>query len=217
MGNTASNPAPQSNHSQSPVRRGSPARASSTSSHRVHRSLRTKKKSLELPDLASLALTPASSSPASSPHGAYRRPRASSPIPIPTSAQPSQPSFRPQNNLPSAAHIAFNNARDEGASTETYRGRYNKSYLMSPLPSTRSFMSRVQEISPVRDDNLHRPEFVPEIVHSTLPLALVKAEEDLDHPEPVSVRIIWRGGGSSVVLARAGDDNWQGRQPMEFE
>lgn len=220
MGNTtsSSNPASQHNHSQSPVRRGSPARPpSSTSSHRVHPSLRTKKKSLELPDLASLALTPSSSSPASvSPHGAHRRPRASSPIPIPISAQPTPQTFRPQNNLPSAAHLALNNYNRDPSTFNVPRGRYRSSYLPSANPSTRSFMSRVQDTSPVREE-LPRPRFVPEVVHSTLPLALIKAEEDATNPEPVSVKIVWHGGGRSVVLARAGDDNWQGRQPMDFD
>ncbi|CCL99256.1 uncharacterized protein FIBRA_01271 [Fibroporia radiculosa] len=207
MGNTTSNPASHSAHSHSPARRGSPARPPSAASQRVHRSLRTKKKSLELPDLASLALTPAGSpSPASvSPHGAYRRPRASSPIPIPTSAQPPQPTFRPQNNLPSAAHIALSNYNDHT--------RNNKSYLTN---ASRSFMYRVQEHSPPRED-IHKSGFVPEVVYSTLPLALHKAEEDTGNPEPVSVKITYRGAGKAVVLARAGDENWQGRQPMEFD
>ncbi|KAH9936131.1 uncharacterized protein B0H18DRAFT_972356 [Fomitopsis serialis] len=204
MGNTASNPQSHPSHrTQSPIRRGSPAR--SPSNHRVHRSLRQKKRSLELPDLASLALTPASSSPSSvSPHGAYRRP--TSPIPIPISA-PVQQNFGPQNNLPSAARLALNNARNGS--------RYDRSY-MNVYPSTRSFMSRLQEHSPPREE-LPRTEFVPEIVHSTLPLALVKAEEELSNPEPVQVKIVYRGSGQSVILTRAGDDNWQGRQPMQFD
>lgn len=84
-------------------------------------------------------------------------------------------------------------------------------------------------------------EFVQETVHSTIPLALLKAEEEFaanitngaeengqpipnrptppfDEPkEPVNVKITWNGGGKSVLLARAGDDNWKGRQPMESE
>ena len=35
--------------------------------------------------------------------------------------------------------------------------------------------------------------------------------------DPVPVKIVWKGGGSEVVLARAGDDEWKGRQPMERE
>lgn len=84
----------------------------------------------------------------------------------------------------------------------------------------------------------NQQEFVQEIVHSTLPLALHKAEANLvvssgvlegngqpifnrssrpsdDLKEPINVKITWRGGGKSVALARAGDDDWKGRQPME--
>ncbi|GBE85126.1 carbohydrate-binding module family 48 protein [Sparassis crispa] len=218
MGNTSSNPAAAANaanpqNTPFPVRLGSPAPPSPNiqQQHRVHRSLRSKKKSLELPDLASLSLTPASSSPSSvSPHPAYRRPPASSPIPIPTSANPPQPTFRPQNNLPSAAHIHMH----DGSQANGHRPRH-KSYLSSAYPSTRSFISGGDQASPPREEPI-RPVFVPEVVYSTLPLALVKAEEETKL-EPVAVKIIWRGGGKSVVLARAGDDNWQGRQPMDFD
>ena len=174
---------------------------------RVHKSLRSKKKSLELPDLASLALTPASTSPNSSPHAAYRRPRASSPIPIPISPQNNAPStFRVQNNFASAAQIALSNGR----------GSRYKSYLSSAYPSTHSFVSRDQDQgSPPRQEPM-KHEFVSEVVTSTLPVAL-KAEGDVHIPEHITVTIKWRGGGKSVYLARAGDDYWKGRQLMEYE
>ncbi|OBZ71196.1 SNF1 protein kinase subunit beta-2 [Grifola frondosa] len=210
MGNTTSNPsavnprpASPSRSAHSPIRHGSPNPASSSS--RVHRSLRTKKKSLELPDLASLTLTPSSPSPASSPHPNYRRPRASSPIPIPTSANPPQPTFRPQNNLPSAAHI--NLRMNDG------RQRH-KSYLSSAYPSTRSFISGDQNSPPNHEPV--KPEFVREVVHSTIPLALVKPEEDVAKPEPVNVKIVWRTEERKLVGTRR-DNNWQGRQPMDFD
>ncbi|KAI0927295.1 hypothetical protein AcV5_007860 [Taiwanofungus camphoratus] len=211
MGNTTSNPASPNSHLRSPVRHASPASASSSiPSHRVHPSLRHKKKSLELPDLSPLTLTPASSSPSAvSPHPAYHRPRASSPIPIPAAPNPPQPTFRPQNNLPSAAHISIDHNEIQ---SNPQHSRY-KSYLSSAYPS---FLSRGQG-SPPNVEEPYKPEFVPEVVHSTLPLALIKAEEDVGKLEPVSVKIAWRGGGKSVILARAGDNNWQGRQPMEFD
>ena len=173
----------------------------------VHRSLRHKKKSLELPDLASLALTPASASPNASPHAAYRRPRASSPIPIPTSPNPPQPTFRVQTNLPSAAHIAGSGNR-----------RYQKSYLSSAYPSSHSFSGREHEQnSPPHQEEPEKHEFQEEIVHSTIPLALLKAEEDAHRPEPVKVKIVWKQSGNKVYLIRAGDNNWQNRQPMQYE
>ena len=187
---------------QSPVSRGgSPV----PSANRVHKSLRSKKKSLELPDLASLTLT--SASPTSSPHPAHRHPRASSPIPIPTPAHPPPQTFRPQNNLPSAARL---DRVVDG------RSRYKSS--LSAFNSTRSFQSAVTD-SPPRPDVPLRPEFIPEVIHSTIPLALEpKHEEDGAHkPEHVNTKITWKGGGKKVILIRAGHDNWQGRQPMEFE
>ncbi|TFY65526.1 hypothetical protein EVJ58_g1932 [Rhodofomes roseus] len=123
------------------------------------------------------------------------------------SLPPVQQAFGPQNNLPSAARLALNNARNSS--------RYDRSYL-NVYPSTRSFMSRLQEHSPPREEP-PRTEFVPEIIHSTLPLALVKAEEELSNPEPVQTKIVYRGSGQSVILTRAGDDSWQGRQPMQFD
>ena len=209
MGNTSSNPQTSNSQfnlparsAQSPIRGGSP---NPSASHRVHRSLRNKKKSLELPDLASLTLT--SASPASSPHPAHRHPRASSPIPIPTPAHPPPQTFRPQNNLPSAARL---DRVVDG------RSRYQSS--LSAFNSTRSFQSAVTD-SPPRPDIPLRPEFVPEVIHSTIPLALEpRHEEDGAHkPEHVNTKITWKGGGKKVVLIRAGHDNWQGRQPMEFE
>lgn len=89
---------------------------------------------------------------------------------------------------------------------------------------------------------LSQPSFVPEIVHSTIPVALAKAQlqlireagggdneygqqEDLsprnvsgeERIEPMAVKIAWHGGGKIVILARAGDDDWKGRVPMERE
>lgn len=67
--------------------------------------------------------------------------------------------------------------------------------------------------------------FQQEVVHSTIPIALHKPldqsiEDDSKRrhkKEEVSMKIYWRGGGKSVILIRAGDDNWKGRQPMEKE
>ncbi|KAI0801976.1 5'-AMP-activated protein kinase beta subunit, interation domain-containing protein [Irpex lacteus] len=212
MGNSTSNaansnlPHNSSRRTQSPAsissRGGSPV-PSANGSHRVHKSLRTKKKSLELPDLASLALTPASSgSPNASPHAAFRRPRASSPIPIPISPRPPPSGYPVQSDIPSAAKLT----------DLTGKSRY-RSYLssVSAYPSMHSG-------SPPRTDISNgRHEFVQEVVHSTIPLALMKAEGEGPRPEHVTVTIKWKSGGRSVILARAGDDYWKGRQPMEYD
>lgn len=227
MGNSTSNaansnlPHNSSRRTQSPAsissRGGSPV-PSANGSHRVHKSLRTKKKSLELPDLASLALTPASSgSPNASPHAAFRRPRASSPIPIPISPRPPPSGYPVQSDIPSAAKLT----------DLTGKSRY-RSYLssVSAYPSMHSVRSDSRERqtapsdqgSPPRTDISNgRHEFVQEVVHSTIPLALMKAEGEGPRPEHVTVTIKWKSGGRSVILARAGDDYWKGRQPMEYE
>lgn len=214
MGNStsnAANPHAHSPHSPSPRRTQSPVSRGGSpvpSSNRVHKSLRSKKKSLELPDLASLALTPASNSPSSSPHGAFRRPRASSPIPIPISPRNNvQGSFRVQGNM-SAAQLAL---------SQNGRGQRYRSYISSANQSTNSFVSKDPEPGLPPHEELHEPGFVPEVVTSTIPIALPKVEMDVNKPEHVTVTIKWRGGGRSVVLARAGDDYWKGRQPMEYE
>lgn len=50
-----------------------------------------------------------------------------------------------------------------------------------------------------------------EVQESTV---LSPIQEDLS-ADPVPYTIVWRGGGSEVILSRAGDDDWKGRQPME--
>ncbi|CDO71665.1 Carbohydrate-Binding Module Family 48 protein [Trametes cinnabarina] len=95
------------------------------------------------------------------------------------------------------------------------QSRYKSS--LSAFNSTRSFQSAAVPDSPPRNNHPLRQEFVPEVVHSTIPIALVKAEEDLHKPEPVNCKIVWRGKGKKVFLIRAGHDNWQGRQPMEYD
>ena len=84
-------------------------------------------------------------------------------------------------------------------------------------------------------------DFIPETVHSTIPVALFKAEEEIhsefdddddgdgeeigtvrpineDEPkEPIPTKIVWQGSGRKLVLARAGGDNWKGRLYMEPE
>jgi hypothetical protein len=81
------------------------------------------------------------------------------------------------------------------------------------------------------------PSFNREVVQSSIPLGLdvdtnlfgeegeeqeppVVPELQIDDStlvEEVAIPIIWRGGGKEVILARAGDDEWNGRQPMEKE
>lgn len=160
----------------------------------THKSLRTKKKSLELPDLASLAITPT----------APRQLIPSQPIPIPVSPNPNPRNHQRPRNVPEESTIDMLVAPPS-------------THIPLHPPSTRSESSARE--SPVSQTD---SPFVPEIVHSTIPIALLKPSvpprpRKDDRTEAVSVKITWRGGGRAVILIRSGDDNWKGRQPMEKE
>ncbi|KAI5122777.1 hypothetical protein M0805_000121 [Coniferiporia weirii] len=231
----------------------------SQNSRLPHRSLRTKRKSLELPDLA-LAITPASSgipsaaAAAAIPGGPYRRPQASSPIAIPTKPGPSggpgavvktnqEPRLKTiptavtnvgEQPMPPMAEVIVQPAAPRGRGNPHIRG--------APLPytSTRSFTGASRGQGPMQSFVLRSHPyggFVPEDVHSSIPLALRKAElgteEEAEKEEnkaqhaakrasteekhPAQVCIVWRGGGKNVELLRAGDNNWKGRQPMDYD
>jgi hypothetical protein len=259
MGNSGSNANHRPNNipnrpQQSPTRRDSHQPGSTSPPNQPHRSLRTKKKSLELPDLANLALTSSNQHQNSvlSPHlPAYRRPPppTTAPIPIPISPNINlngEPRSRPQNNFTSSqaipdilvdepsTHIPF---------PSHHRPRGNPYIRGAPIQynSTRSFTTRGPEQprsqARMRDDP---PALVAETVYSTIPLALRKAEQELakelgkgedydtmlqerkdsagdEIQEPTMVKVSWNGGGKTAFLARALDDNWKGRQPMERE
>ena len=207
----------------------------------VHRSLRTKKRSLELPDLASLSLTPAPShlnSPNHSPRPHGRRPKASSPIPIPSQSPatngadlhyPSHP--RPQ--LPSTTQMPDVLVQQQ-PHTHIPVFPPAQRHRSTPNASTKSFTRPPQppHLQPIRDpEPPPEPEtkvvsFFPEMIRSTIPLGIARANvpqpptrtrlSPIDEPpHPVDMKISWHGGGKTVFLARAGDANWKGRQLME--
>ena len=206
----------------------------------VHRSLRTKKRSLELPDLASLSLSPAPShlnSPNHSPRPHYRRPKASSPIPIPSQSPATngtdhhyQSHPRP-NQLPSTTQMPDVLVQQQPHIPVFPPAQRHRS---TPNASTKSFIrpSQATHLQPIRDtEPPHEPDtklvtFFPETIRSTIPLGLARADipqpptrnrlSPIDEPpHPVDTKISWRGGGKTVFLARAGDANWKGRQLME--
>ena len=223
MGNSASN---ASNPPSRAIRGASPAPGPGV----PHPSLRTKKKSLELPDLASLSLDNTRGRQAKS---------ASIPIPItPPSPfrhyqqsqhpQP-QPEPRAPRHLPSSPDVNLvpsyssfprpNPAAPRGRQQQQQVARMQELYNQSQQPTH----------SPS-----HQRSFQQEVVRSSIPVALTKAlpnelapaEEIVQQEYPqkedlladfVPVKIVWKGGGTRVVLARAGDDEWKGRQLMEKE
>jgi hypothetical protein len=221
------------------------AATSSSTSHATHPSLRTKKKSLELPDLASLAFSNSQHSPYSASNKYQHQITSSSPIPIPISPHVNASSrTRNQNNFQSTDAFLTEPSTHIPIPTNS-RSRQNPHIRGAPMPynSTHSFISKPAQNNQPRmnDSPKHPPPFIPETVHSTIPIALTKAKQELvreageenatvqqhllakqnssgdDPKEPIPVKITWHGGGKSVILARAGHDNWKGRQPMERE
>ena len=225
MGNSASNAQTRTIRESSPVpTAGNP-----------HSSLGAKKKSLELPDLASLSLPQ---------NTRGRQPKTAS-IPIPTSPpspfshylQPQRAprylssttdvdlSVPPQQNLPPFPPPPRPNP-------SAPRGRQQP---ISPRQQQQQ-VARMQELYNQSQQPALSPQrpFQQETVRSSIPVALTKALPNVtqpaqeivqqQHPEKedpladlVPVKIVWNGGGAQVVLARAGDDEWKGRQLMEKE
>ncbi|KAF8956502.1 hypothetical protein BDZ97DRAFT_1925406 [Flammula alnicola] len=293
MGNSASN-------ANNPPRNNNPTaatvRPTSTSPGpgNPHRSLRTKKRSLELPDLASLTL----SAPPQQNHSSSRgRQSKSASIPIPATpqspfnhyqhAQAVQPQRAPLH-LPSTTDVLAEaplqppsthqpfphppppSSRSRGNQQQQQQGQRQQSYQQQqqytqsaprgrqqPISARQQQqVMRIQELydrsqqqhpaappsspaaslsvsSPLRSPN-QRPQFVKEVVRSSIPVLLGKGNLSADAgvdvgeanlspvredllADPVPVKIVWKGGGEEVVLARAGDDEWKGRQPMERE
>lgn len=237
MGNSASN---ASNPPSRTIRAPSP----SPSPGNPHPSLRTKKKSLELPDLASLSL------PQNHHHNTRGRQAKTASIPIPTSPaspfnhyQQAQQTQRAPRHLPSTAdvnpvpqhpnHPPFPPAPRPNPSAP--RGRQQPiSHRQQQQQVTRMQELYNQSQQPTNPPSPSRQTFQQETVRSSIPVALTKAlpneippaDEILEQEYPqkedlladfAPVKIVWRGGGTHVVLARAGDDEWKGRQLMEKE
>ena len=212
MGNSASSP------QYRPIGGASPAPGPGA----PHPSLRTKKKSLELPDLASLSGDNSRGRQAKS---------ASIPIPItpPSPYRHYQQSHHPRApvHLPSTTDVNL---------VESFAS------LPRPNPAAprgrQQQVTRMQELYNQSQQSTHSPShqrsFQQEIVRSSIPVALTKALLPTNKSPPavvqqeytqkeelladfVPVKFVWKGGGTQVVLARAGDDEWKGRQPMEKE
>ena len=223
-----------------------------------HRSMKSRKRSLELPDLASLSLTPATASTRgrqktqsipipSSPQSAFKHYQLANDVhpqrapvllpsttdvlvlPPPSTHQPFPPrgwsaaQQQPQQQIPSAPRGRQQpiSARQQQQVIKIQE-MYDRSQQQQPAapPSSPAGPSSIQQGRPTP------PGFVPEVVHSSSPVLLGKSkglegELAIASPmkeellaDPVPVKIVWKGGGSSVVLARAGDDDWKGRQFM---
>lgn len=188
MGNTPSNNQQDRDRNSSTTRfqqRSSP----SPTPNQPHRSLRHKKRSLELPDLQ-LDITP-------------RRPAATASIPIPTAAEKEKERERPRTKR-----------QQSGLGSKPTSGSEEWSRQVSYLPPTVPPSSLVDapHTPPERDE-----PYQQQIVRSTLPLPLAveTAISPIDTAtQMISVPIIWTGGGTRVFLSRAGDDDWKTQIPM---
>lgn len=284
MGNTTSNANNTSRASTSQRTDHSPASSTGKRDPSIspgpgnpHRSLRTKKKSLELPDFVSLTLTPSTVS-ARGRQKAYT-PSTAIPIPAPTTVKNPFSHYlevrgihpqrhRPRNNFSSNLSISrLHDEFDEVGDLEVPSGRAfpppsraqreqeqreqqqrqqqrspNRQRGRQPPVSSRqqAHVARIQELyensldpHPVAPPSspASAPRYAREIVRSSIPVvlgaaanqtepqennALFTIQEDLS-ADPIPVTIVWKGGGTEVILARAGDDDWKGRQPMERE
>lgn len=148
---------------------------------------------------------------------------------------------------PPSTHIPVNHYHRRPRDGHYFRGahlQYNSTHSFASRGQPTAHQPRMQELYvesqvPASPQPDQQEEFVQETVHSTLPLVLPKAEEEMlatnansldengqcihnrptrppdESKEPICVKITWRGGGKSVALARAGDNNWKGRQFME--
>ncbi|KAK7025471.1 galactose metabolism-related protein [Paramarasmius palmivorus] len=205
---------------------------------RPHRSLRAKKKSLELPDLAPLSLNPYQNSQPTTP---YR----SIPVPIPpqvrqgslfwNEGQPVDPDYRSRkrtsNNSSRQPSTQSSFVSSQHTQSRPHSYRTQESPLTTPLlSSTEDGAARDEEKENVVNSGQYNPftslrEALP--VKKTISPAISgelvdkevlekKERESLDGDE-VMVKISWHGGGTNVFLARQGDDEWRGRRRMDRE
>ncbi|TDL22147.1 hypothetical protein BD410DRAFT_839955 [Rickenella mellea] len=243
MGNSSSANRPTQQHPLS-----SPSSRRSKSPHpNKHLS---KKKSIELPDLATRTLSPAN-------------PQASSPIAIPIRSQIHPPpiAVQPAAHIPQVVAQARSHATAVAAAPTAVaapppprpshgtppaphthhvngssgRGRGNPHIRGAPLTytSTRDFGDRQPQPKPLTTRGKEHAGFIPYDVRSSLPVALPTAEKEREEeaiargPSTSTARtseerltqvcVIWRGGAKSVELIRAGDNDWLGRQAMDYD
>jgi hypothetical protein len=170
-----------------------------------HKSLRTKKKSLELPDLASLGLSPAGTQSPQGPYGQgpSNQPYISSPIAIPISPVPlANPYEEPVRGRKREHFVSTQQMPDVFAEASTHIPIYpvndsnrrggNPFLRGGPLrKSTYSFGNHLNEATSHMEEPLRSrsrshsrsqspDSFVPEIIVSTIPIGLRRIELELE-------------------------------------
>jgi hypothetical protein len=162
----------------------------------------------------------------------------SSPIPIPVSPNVAIPGAGAGGNggqpratraLPSQANLSDVMLAPPAQPNQGGAGpRRSAHFRGAPLPysSTRSFTTGgapPTRPAPSRPIEHAAPAVAPRVrSNMNNPLDTIEYTQDGQRrrrvrPEPVAYKVKWAGHATSVVLARAGDDNWRGRQVMEKE
>ncbi|KAF5380660.1 hypothetical protein D9757_007026 [Collybiopsis confluens] len=181
-----------SNRPQSPASKQQPPPPSAARPARpirVHHSLRQKKKSLELPDLA--PSSPAQTIPITSP-SRLQPPLSSSPTSI------------------SASEIVEHGSNKLGDNLNPGNG-YQPIVVRSSIP----FPLNLQKIEAQASAT---PPALPSWTSLSGFSDNNRINPRASEGEAIYlVKITWRGGGDQVFLVRAGDDDWNGRQNMDRE
>ncbi|KIK69803.1 carbohydrate-binding module family 48 protein [Collybiopsis luxurians FD-317 M1] len=175
---------------------------------RVHHSLRTKKKSLELPDLAPAEFSLSQAVPIPVP-GRYQ---AFSPPPLSDFVDdPSE-----QSRSRSQSRTRQNNETGDDSISEKADLPYQPIVIRSSIP----FPINLQKIvvqQALQAQASSTPTF-PSLTSSTQFSSPSRINPQPSEGETTYlVKITWRGGGEEVLLARAGDDDWNGRRKMDRE
>lgn len=213
MGNASSNAHPLNGGK---VPRTVPTAPSNAANNNTHRSMRTKKKSLELPDLAMLGISARPPQP----------PPPSAPIPIPLSPNPNPDAHRHRNrNKHDESRFTVSDMVYQPSTHIPLFPSVNNRQSSYPKAESNHSESSKDSVPPSQPSEEKESSFKPEVVRSTIPIALQKQlDQSTDDDgkrrpkrEEIPMKIYWRGGGKNVILIRAGDDNWKGRQSMEKE
>ncbi|KAJ3809945.1 hypothetical protein EV368DRAFT_62352 [Lentinula lateritia] len=189
----------------------------------VHRSLQTKKKSLELPDLALTQVTTPTHSSASA---------AAQAIPIPER----QPGAGYQYSTPIHIRSRSSSRPPDLPNPQSTAGPvaghdFPRIVVRSSIPFPANLLIAEAKAAQATQAKLVLAESDSEEINNSnavarSPSLLIPPISPPAHrvnPQPSEgeptylVKISWHGGGKEVFLTRAGDDDWNGRKKMENE
>ncbi|KAF9066488.1 hypothetical protein BDP27DRAFT_1016215 [Rhodocollybia butyracea] len=169
----------------------------------VHRSLRTKKKSLELPDLASLNVTQVAHA-----------------IPNVLSDSPTQdtPPSNENGDAEDPEDTVTDDAVTEDIDPETgFRRMIIRSTMPFPPNLQQTLVSRALAQAATSSSTTSSTAVTRSTTSSKIPSGQRINPRASEGETTYLVKISWHGGGSEVFLTRAGDDDWAGKRVMEQE